>query len=114
MINKRDYVELGLGCIDICTALERGMSGKKPDDLGPSVCEAINQFTMWVNPVIHSLDGSLTMYIFAELWEKSGRRSSNGMNGTQSLGLCMRRVTRKRSALGRWTSSGSSKFSTCV
>jgi len=48
MINKRDYVELGLGCIDICTALERGMGGKKPDDLSPSVCEAINQFTTWV------------------------------------------------------------------
>jgi len=114
MINKRDYVELGLGCIDICTAIEQGMSGKKPDDLSPSVCEAINQFTKWVKPMIHTLDGSLTMHLFAELWEKSGRRSTNGMNGTQSLVFSTRRMTRKRSPLGSWTSSGSSRFSTCV
>jgi len=45
MINERDYVELGLGCADICRALDRGMNGKKLDDLSQSVCEAINQLT---------------------------------------------------------------------
>ena len=45
MINDLDYVELGLFCADICRALDRGMSGKKLDDLSQSVCDAINQLT---------------------------------------------------------------------
>ena len=55
MINKRDYVELGLGCADVCTALGRGLDGKEMDDLSQSVCEAIAQLTVWVTPVVHSL-----------------------------------------------------------
>jgi hypothetical protein len=45
MINTLDYVELGLFCADICKALDRGMNGKKLDDLSQSVCDAINQLT---------------------------------------------------------------------
>ena len=45
MANALDYVELGLFCADICRALERGMNGKKLDDLNQSVCDAINQLT---------------------------------------------------------------------
>jgi len=45
MINKLEYVELGLVCADICRALDRGMDGKKPDDLNQSACDAINQLT---------------------------------------------------------------------
>ena len=45
MVNERDYVELGLSCADICKALDRGMSGKKLEDLTQSVCEAINRLT---------------------------------------------------------------------
>jgi hypothetical protein len=43
MANQSDYVDLGLNCADICRALDRGMNGKKLDDLGQSVCEAISQ-----------------------------------------------------------------------
>ena len=43
--NKLDYVELGLTCANICRALDRGMSGRKLDDLNRSVCDAINQLT---------------------------------------------------------------------
>ena len=43
MINETDYVELGLACADVCTALGRGMDGKKPDDLGQSISDAIGQ-----------------------------------------------------------------------
>jgi hypothetical protein len=43
MANERDYVELGLNCADICRALDRGMSGKRLDDLSQSVYDAINQ-----------------------------------------------------------------------
>jgi len=46
MVNERDYIELGLCCADICRALERGMNGKKLDDLSQSANEAISQLTM--------------------------------------------------------------------
>ena len=45
MANKSDYVELGLACANVCRALERGVSGKKLDDLSQSVREAIVQLT---------------------------------------------------------------------
>ena len=45
MINEKGYVELGLDCADICRALDRGMKGKRSDDLNQSVREAINQLT---------------------------------------------------------------------
>ena len=51
MANRSDYVELGLACADVCKALDRGMNGKKLDDLNQSVCEAINQLTTWVELV---------------------------------------------------------------
>ena len=56
MANKSDYVELGLACANVCKALDRGMNGKKLDDLNESVREAINELTMWVEPVTCSLD----------------------------------------------------------
>ena len=43
--NEEDYVELGLHCAEICKAIDRGMSGKRLDELNRSVCEAINQLT---------------------------------------------------------------------
>jgi hypothetical protein len=48
MVNELDYVELGLNCADICRALDRGMNGKRLDDLSQSMYEAINQLTTWV------------------------------------------------------------------
>ena len=45
MINKTDYVELGLACADVCRALDRGVSGRRLDALSQSVCEAIGQLT---------------------------------------------------------------------
>ena len=46
MINQTDYVDLGLACAEVCTALGRGLGEKKLDELNGSVCEAINQLTM--------------------------------------------------------------------
>ena len=46
MANQVDYVDLGLACADVCSALDRGLSGKILDDLNNSVCEAIKQLTM--------------------------------------------------------------------
>ena len=46
MINKTDYVELGLACADVCAALKRGLDTKSEDDLNDSVREAIKQLRM--------------------------------------------------------------------
>ena len=45
MMNKADYVELGLACADVCKALDRGMEGRRADELSQSVLEAIEQLT---------------------------------------------------------------------
>ena len=45
LANRADYVELGLTCADVCTALDRGLNGKRLNDLNNFVCEAINQLT---------------------------------------------------------------------
>ena len=46
MVNESDYVDLGLACTDVCRALDRGMSGRRVDELSQSVLEAIEQLTM--------------------------------------------------------------------
>ena len=61
MMNIADYVDLGLACAEVCKALDRGMDGKKRDDLSQSVREAINQLIMWGKPVIPSVDSSPRM-----------------------------------------------------
>ena len=58
MTNRSEYVELGLACAEVCRTLDRGMNGKKVDDLTQSVREAINQLTAWVKPAMHTLDSS--------------------------------------------------------
>ena len=45
MSNKTDYVELGLACADVCEALNRGMNGRRLDDLSQSMRTAISQLT---------------------------------------------------------------------
>ena len=45
MANDEDCVELGLACADVCTALDRGLNGKRLEDLNNSVCDAIKQLT---------------------------------------------------------------------
>ena len=45
MANEVDYVELGLSCAKICGALERGMNGRRLEELSQSVGDAINQLT---------------------------------------------------------------------
>ena len=54
--NKQDYLELGLNCADICTALVQGMDGKRPEDLSRSVCDAISKLTKWVKAPVPQVD----------------------------------------------------------
>ena len=45
MINKQDCVELGLSCANVCGALDRGLKGRRLDELSQSVHQAIQQLT---------------------------------------------------------------------
>ena len=40
---ERQYVDLGLHCSEICTVLDRGLRGRSQDDLGQTVCDAMDQ-----------------------------------------------------------------------
>ena len=114
MVNETDYVELGLACADICTALGRGMDGIQLDDLSQSVSEAIGQLTTWVKPMMYDSDNPLTVFLITEPWQRSERRSSSGVGGMQFPVLFMRKMTRKQSPPGSQTSTGSFTSSTYV
>jgi hypothetical protein len=45
MINRIDYVELGLACAHICAIFERGLEGKGSDNISDSVREVIKELT---------------------------------------------------------------------
>ena len=45
MANKQDYVELGKSCGRVCQALDRGLNGRRSDELSESVLEAIEELT---------------------------------------------------------------------
>lgn len=45
MVNRIDYVELGLFCADVCKALDRGLDGRQEEQFNRSVFEAIEQLT---------------------------------------------------------------------
>ena len=45
MVNEQDYTELGLSCADVCQVLDRGLNGRRLDDLNQSVLIAIGKLT---------------------------------------------------------------------
>ena len=45
MDNKDDYIDLGLSCADVCEALDRGLNGKRSDEIGEPVRKAIEKLT---------------------------------------------------------------------
>lgn len=45
MANDQDYVELGQACGEVCQALDRGLNGRRLDELSRTVLGAIEQLT---------------------------------------------------------------------
>lgn len=43
MVNEQDYVEFGLTCADVCQVLDRGLNGRRIDELSDSVLGAIER-----------------------------------------------------------------------
>ena len=100
MVNKSDYVELGLACANVCKALERGLSGKELDTLSPSVREAVKQLTRWVEPGIGTVRGSLTTLSITGPWRRFTRRSQRRVEGTRFLDFSTPRMIKKLLGLG--------------
>ena len=114
MANEQDYVDLGLICADICTVLDRGLEGRRLDELSKSVLGAIELLTVWVESSVHGLSNRLTKVSIAGPWLRCRRRSSSRENVMRSLKCSMRRMTRIRLRLGGRTSIGSFTSSTYV
>ena len=55
MINKQEFIDIGLYCADICKALDQGVDGRRPEDLSQPMREAINQLMTWVKHIVNSL-----------------------------------------------------------
>ena len=45
MVNKADYVELGLACADLCNAFHQGMGERQVGQPAESVLTAIDRLT---------------------------------------------------------------------
>ena len=43
--SEQDYIELAKHCTDVCTSLDRGLDGRRLDELSRSVLGAIEQLT---------------------------------------------------------------------
>lgn len=44
-MNHVNYIKLGLACAGVCTTLNRGLNGKKSEDLNHTVCELTTRVT---------------------------------------------------------------------
>jgi len=86
MINKTDYVDLGLVCADVCRVLDEGIKRRRADELSRSVFEAIRRLNRWVESVIHMPADPLTKFPIAGLWPRSRIILSSGVNEMGSLG----------------------------
>ena len=97
--NEEGYVELGLHCAEICKAIDRGMNGKRLDELSQSVCEAINQLTKWVKLEVYGLGNPLMMRLITGPLRRLGR-PQNTVGAAAFPDFSIRRMTRKRLLLG--------------
>lgn len=48
MVNEQEYIDLGLFCAEICKVIDRGLDGRRLEELGQSALEAIRQLTTTV------------------------------------------------------------------
>ena len=45
MANEKEYVDIGSTCANVCKVLDRGLNGKRLDELSQAVLEAIQELT---------------------------------------------------------------------
>ena len=100
MANKGDYVELGKSCAGVCEALDRGLNGRRLDNLSQSVLSTIEELTTRVGPLMPVRSDPLTKVSIAELWPRSRGISLRRVNGAQFLDSSTQRTTTMVSLLG--------------
>ena len=82
--NKQEFVSLGLYCADVCKALDRGLNGKRSEELSKSVHGAIEQLRAWVEPATRTMSGPFNKLSVAELSERSREMSTRSATRTCS------------------------------
>lgn len=45
MTNRKDCVELGLACANVCEVLRQGLEGREPDQLSRALVKAIEELS---------------------------------------------------------------------
>jgi hypothetical protein len=94
MANDQDYVDLGLSCSDVCKALDRGLDGRRLDELSQALVGAIERLTTYVEPVTYTLSGPLTKISIAGLWPISRGISLTRVTSMRFLEPSTRRTTK--------------------
>ena len=112
--NKQDYVDLGISCADVCKVLNRGLEGRRLDELSQSVLGAIEQLTTSVELAMYVSSVPLTTVSITGQWPRFRGRSSTRVNDMWSFESFVRSPTKIRLRLGGKTSTGSFTFSTYV
>ena len=71
MINKADYVDLGLAFADAYGVLDRGMKERRVDQLNPSVSEAIVTWRMDLTRILHMFNVRWIIYFCSGVTDRS-------------------------------------------
>lgn len=95
MINKSDYVDLGLACADVCCTIRRGMEINQGVDFSQSESEAIARLTKWVQPTVDIVDDPFTVLSIAGLSRRSREKSSRRGGGIYFPDSPTRRTTKR-------------------
>ena len=106
MAGEQDYVDLGLSCVGIYKALERGMDGRELNELSEPVREAIDELNAWVERAMHISVHPFTMILIAGLSQISRRRSRNEAGATGSVDSCTGGTTKRQFQGGSQSSIG--------
>ncbi|KAF9791097.1 hypothetical protein BJ322DRAFT_1104759 [Thelephora terrestris] len=66
--NERDFVDLGLYCAEVCGALDRGLKGKRSDELGESMHKAIGKLTATMAEIQRNINKKAEQNWVSESW----------------------------------------------
>ncbi|KAF9793423.1 hypothetical protein BJ322DRAFT_128147 [Thelephora terrestris] len=74
MVNRTDYVELGLACAGVCKSLDRGTDGRRADQLNQSVFEAIERLATIVVEIQRSVGKLAKRSVISRLFRTKNDR----------------------------------------
>ena len=71
MINKADYIDLGLACADAYGVLDRGMKERRVDQLSPSGFETIVIWRVDLTRILHMFNVRWIIYFCSGVTDRS-------------------------------------------